>query len=65
MSHRMFIYTMNKRYQNIPLHLTRKKTGSYRIKTTTTVSEYETDKWDPNEVGQYSGDIGFICCWGL
>ena len=36
---------------------TRKEIGSYRIKTTTTVSEYETDKWDPNEVEQYSGDI--------
>ena len=44
---------------------TREKTGSYRIKTTTTVSEYETDKWDPNEVGQYSGDINSCLLLGF
>jgi hypothetical protein len=36
---------------------TKEKTGIYRIKTISEVSEYETDKWDPNEVEKYYGDI--------
>ena len=36
---------------------TKEKTGTYRIKTTSAIAEYETDKWDPNEVDKYYGDI--------
>ena len=35
----------------------KQKTGIFQTKNMSTVTEYETDTWNPNEVGQYSGNI--------